>query len=154
MENQFLSSLFLVGEKDGGNHPVISLKEINKSILYAHFKMEELFLFKELLMTGNLLRNIDLKYAILQFHRLTKNCKIPVERQFIKISIPLFQPLFSTKSIYKAHESNNFSVEKILHQNCNLLGPYAFNGGLKGRTFNCSECTNKPTTESGISCQC
>ena len=76
MENQFLSSLFLVGEKDGGNHPVISLKEINTSILYAHFKMEELFLFKELLMTGNLLRNIDLKYAILQFHRQKAHKKI------------------------------------------------------------------------------
>ena len=76
MENQFLSSLFLVGEKDGGTHPVISLKEINKSILYAHFKMEELFLFKELLMTGNLLRNIDLKYAILQFHRQKAHKKL------------------------------------------------------------------------------
>ena len=51
MENQCLSSLFLVWKKDEGNRLVINLKELNKSIPYVHFKMEGLFLLKELLMT-------------------------------------------------------------------------------------------------------
>ena len=46
-EDQFLSSLFLVEKKDGGNRPVVNLKELNRNIPYQHFKMEGLFLLKE-----------------------------------------------------------------------------------------------------------
>ena len=37
------------------------LKDLNKSILCANSKMEGLFLLKELLMPGDLMRKIDLK---------------------------------------------------------------------------------------------
>ena len=36
-EDQFLSILFLVKK----NRPVVNLKDLNKIILYQHFKMEE-----------------------------------------------------------------------------------------------------------------
>ena len=48
-EDQFLSLLFLVKKKDGGNHQVVNLKDLNSNIPYQHFKMEELFLLKEIL---------------------------------------------------------------------------------------------------------
>ena len=35
--------------KDGGNHPVINLKNLNKFIPYEHFKMEGLLCLKFLL---------------------------------------------------------------------------------------------------------
>ena len=54
MENKFLSLLFLVRKKNGGNCPIISLKDLNKSVPYANFKMEGIFLLKELLMPGDL----------------------------------------------------------------------------------------------------
>ena len=46
-EDQFLSSLFLVKRKDGGNQPAVNLKDLNSNIPYQHFKMEEMFLLKE-----------------------------------------------------------------------------------------------------------
>ena len=49
-EDQFLSSLFLVKKKDGGNRPVVNLKDLNRNIPYQHFKMEVLFLLKEMLL--------------------------------------------------------------------------------------------------------
>ena len=60
-EYQFLSSLFLVKKKDGGNHPVVNLKDLNNKILYQHLEMEGLFLLKEMLLPGDKMCKIDLK---------------------------------------------------------------------------------------------
>ena len=51
--SQFLSNLFLVPKKDGGNRPVINLKALNSFIPYSHFKMEGLHLLKDLLSENN-----------------------------------------------------------------------------------------------------
>ena len=40
---KFLSNIFLVGERDGGNRPVVNLRYLNQFIPYQHFKMEGLF---------------------------------------------------------------------------------------------------------------
>ena len=62
-EDQLLSSLFLVKKKDGENQPTVNLKDLNCSILYQHFKMEGLFLLKEMLLPGDKMCEIDLKDA-------------------------------------------------------------------------------------------
>ena len=60
-EDQFLSSLFLVKKKDGRIHPVVNPKDLNKNILYQHFKMDGLFPLKEMLLPGDKMCKIDLK---------------------------------------------------------------------------------------------
>ena len=39
-EEGFYSTLFLVPKKDGGQRPVVNLKELNKFVATSHFKME------------------------------------------------------------------------------------------------------------------
>ena len=74
-KDQFLSTLFLVAKKDTEHHPVINLKKLNWYIPYKHFKMEGLFLLKEILQKNNYMCKIDLKDAILQlpFIRAPRN---------------------------------------------------------------------------------
>ena len=62
-QGQFLSNLFLVEKKDGGNHPVINFKNLNKFIPYEHFKMAGLHCLKFLLKQDDFLCKIDLKEA-------------------------------------------------------------------------------------------
>ena len=60
---QFLSNLFLVEKKNGGNGPAINLKNLNKFILHEDFKMESLHCLKLFLEQDDLLCKIDLKEA-------------------------------------------------------------------------------------------
>jgi len=60
---QILSPIFIVPKKDSGFRPVINLKGLNQKIQYLHFKMEGLFLLKDLLQPGDLMCKLDLKDA-------------------------------------------------------------------------------------------
>ena len=60
---QFVSPLFLVPKKDGGQRPVINLKALNSCVLYQHFKMEGLHLLKDLIQPGDYMVKLDLKDA-------------------------------------------------------------------------------------------
>ena len=61
--NGFLSTLFLVPKKDGGQRPVINLKSLNSFVNAPHFKMEGIHTLKSLLKKGDWLLKIDLKDA-------------------------------------------------------------------------------------------
>ena len=62
-QGEFLSNLFLVGKKEGGNWPIINLKKLNKNVPYDHFKMEGLHCLKYHLQHGDYLCKIDLQDA-------------------------------------------------------------------------------------------
>ena len=46
---EFISLLFLAEKNDGGQHPVINLKNLNLFVSYEHFRMESLNLLQFLL---------------------------------------------------------------------------------------------------------
>ena len=61
----FISSLFVVPKKGGGNRPVVNLKPLNQFLIYEHFKMEGIHMLRDLLKQGDWLVKIDLKDAYL-----------------------------------------------------------------------------------------
>ena len=61
----FISSLFVVPKKDGGNRPVVNLKPLNQFLVYEHFKMEGIHMLRDLLRQGDYMVKIDLKDAYL-----------------------------------------------------------------------------------------
>ena len=64
-KEQFLSNIFIVKKKDGGNGPVNNLKELNQHIPFLHFKMESLQFLKTLLQKNEYMCKLDLKDAYL-----------------------------------------------------------------------------------------
>ena len=64
--HSFVSQIFLVEKKDGGQRPVINLKGLNQFVRVEHFKMEGLHLLPDLLQSGDWMVKMDLKDAYLQ----------------------------------------------------------------------------------------
>ena len=62
----FVSQIFLVEKKDGGQRPVINLKGLNRFVKTKHFKMEGLHLLPDLLQPQDWIVKMDLKDAYLQ----------------------------------------------------------------------------------------
>ena len=46
-EPGFVSSLFMVPKKGGGQRPVINLKALNNFVEYSHFKMEGIHMLRD-----------------------------------------------------------------------------------------------------------
>ena len=64
-KDSFISNIFLVQKKGGGQRPVINLKDLNNFLRYEHFKMEGVHLLKDLLLQNDWMVKIDLKDAYL-----------------------------------------------------------------------------------------
>lgn len=62
-EKGFYSAVFLVPKRDGKWRPVINLRELNRFIRTAHFKMEDIQSVRDLLLESDWLTRIDLKDA-------------------------------------------------------------------------------------------
>ena len=62
-QQQFVSNMFLVAKKDGGQRPVINLKPLNCYVNTEHFKMEGIHCLPNLLKSGDWMAKIDLKDA-------------------------------------------------------------------------------------------
>ena len=63
LDGGFVSNIFLVPKKDGGQRPVVNLKALNQFVQTDHFKMEGLHTVKQLVRPGDWLIKIDLKDA-------------------------------------------------------------------------------------------
>ncbi|CAC5404629.1 unnamed protein product [Mytilus coruscus] len=50
-------------KKNGGQRPVLNLKQLNQHVMYQHVKMEGLFMIKDLLTVSDFMLKIDLKEA-------------------------------------------------------------------------------------------
>ena len=64
--DSYVSQIFLVEKKDGGQRPVINLKGLNQFVVQEHFKMEGLHLLPDLLQPKDWMAKLDLKDAYLQ----------------------------------------------------------------------------------------
>ena len=66
LPESFVSQIFLIEKKDGGQRPVVNLKCLNQFMRVEHFKMEGLHLLQDLIQPGDWMIKLDQKDAYLQ----------------------------------------------------------------------------------------
>ena len=103
---QFLSSIFIIPKKDTGHRPVINSKKLNKHIPCEHFKMEGLFLLKEVFQKGDYMSCAKSISRCIFFSalasRISKICKVLMEGSVVPVPIcPCFDLDPATKIFTK-----------------------------------------------------
>ena len=132
-KGEFVSNLFLEKKKDGGQRPVVNLKQLNAFIPYCHFKMEGLQNLKYMLQKGDYIYKLDLKDAYFS---------VPLDKnsgQFVRFRwsgnlceflLLLFWSGTSTTNIHKIAKKANDNLTQDKHQNNNLLRRHAIDWSL------------------------
>ena len=136
-KDQFLSTPVLVAKKDTGHCPVINLKKLDWYIPYEHFKMEGLFLLKEILQKNDYMGKIDLKDAYFAVPLLSSSQK------YIRLKwkgnlyqfLCLCFGLSSAPRVFTKHGDPNFGHAEIECETDNISRRYFDNGINKKRNL-------------------
>ena len=127
-KGEFVSNLFLVKKKDGGQRPVINLKQLIAYIPYCDFKMEGLQNLKYMLQKGDYMCKTRFKRCVL-FSSLGKKfkaiCLLSLVRKLVRVPLPLLWFETSSTNIHKIVKSAKDNLTQDKHQNNNLLRPHA-----------------------------
>lgn len=116
----FISSMFIVPKKDGGNRPVINLKPLNQFLVYENFKMEGIHMLRDLLKPDDYLVKIDLKDAYLT---------VPIWKHHQKYLRFLWK---GTQDIHKINETSSGCFKTAGHSPSDILGRHTNHGGIAG----------------------
>ena len=121
LKREFYSSLFLISKKDGGNHAVKNLKDLNQFIPYKHFKMEGLQ--KYVLQKWDYMCKTDLKdaYFSVPLHKDWRNLvRFLWGRKLVWVSVPMLWFGTSSHNIHKIIKGSNLSFETSDDNDYNL----------------------------------
>ena len=134
-KGEFISNVFLVSKKEGGNRPVINLKALNQFLPYEHFKMEGLHNLKDLIEQDDYFCKIDLKdayFSIPLAQKSQKYVRFIWKEKLYEFVCLCFGLSLAPRIFYKITESAHCLAEKAQYKSDNLLGRPAHYGGHKG----------------------
>lgn len=116
MEAGFVSSLFMVPKKGGGQRPVINLKGLNNYLEYFHFKMEGIQMLRDLLRKRRLYVGIGPQgYLFHGFNLVTSPeiSKNSMEDNNVEICVPPLWLCQCSKSLYQNNETSGGLVAQM-----------------------------------------
>ena len=126
---RFLSNLFLVAKKGGGQRPVINLRNLNKYVQYHHFKMEGIHMLKDMINPKDWACKDRSKRCILHSANKSKLPAIsllPMGGSLLPISVPRIWSGECPKSLHKAYEASDLLPSQTRRAYDSLSGRYAF----------------------------
>ncbi len=113
----FISSMFVVPKKDGGNCPVVNLKPLNQYLVYEHFKMEGIHMLRDLLQQGDFFGEDRSKGCLSVGTHQEKSPKVSslsLARKHARVCLPSLRLSYSPKGFHKIDEARcTFEAESI-----------------------------------------
>ena len=152
-KDQFLSNIFTVKKKDGGNRPVINLKELNQYIPFLHFKMESLQSLKTLLQKKRVhvqTRPQGRIFISPTFSGRPKESDVSMGRNSVRVSLPVLWPCINPICFHKTPKDPHGSFKKHKHTHNNLFGRHVDYWQNKGRDYSSTRYSQSFTSVSGI----
>ena len=141
-KNQYLSNLFLVSKRDGGNRPVINLKHLNNFIPYQHFKKEGLNLLQNMLQKRLHVPAGSKRRLLLCSSKkgIKEICTVLVGRDTLLVPLSLFWSRSIVFNIYQNFKGTNFPPEKASETCDNIYGRHftevTDTGRVNGQRYN------------------
>ena len=132
----FVSQIFLVEKKEGGQRPVINLKALNTFVKHEHFKMEGLHFLPDLIQSEDWMIKLDLKDAYLQvpIHTEHQPPSIPMGRQELPISMSPIRTDICPTGFLQNNETCGGSTSTHGDSSSHLPRRYPSNASSNGAT--------------------
>ena len=126
----FISALFLVPKKGGGQRPAVNLRPLNQYIPYKHFKMEGIHMLRDLLRKGNYMVKIDLK-----------------DGKTIRVCMPTFRPVNCPSGVNEVNETCGCPIKETGYLSYYIPGQHTYY--RRGRNPSQSTCTESLQSSGG-----
>ena len=127
----FVSSIFLVPKKGGGQRPLVNLRHLNQFITYEHFKMEGIHMLKDLLR-----KRRDRPEGCL-FHSASlaeppKVSEVCLERNNVRVCLPALRAGKCFQSLHQTYETCRSPVTTTGYQTDSLFRRHAYHRSIPG----------------------
>ena len=122
-QDGFVSNLFLVPKKGGGQRPVINLKHLNQFVMYEHFKMENIHMLRTLLKERRLSGQNRFEGCLLHDPCLgesPKNSEVSLEGDSLRVCLPSIRTCFSPAGFQQDNEAGSRTIAPVGDTHCNL----------------------------------
>ena len=127
----FVSNLFLVPKKGGGQRPVKNLNHLNHFVKYEHFKMENIHMLRDLLKKRRLSGKNRFEGCVCHNPHLGKPPKISevsLEGESLRVCLPSIWTSFRPTSLHQNHETGNRAFALVRDSSYNLSRRHADHG--------------------------
>ena len=149
--NGFLSNIFLVPKKDGGQRPVINLKALNQFLHPHHFKIEGIHTLRDLVRPGDWLTKVDLKDAFFTIPILPQEVpQVQLPREHIPVQLPHLRSLLGTMGLYQDPQTSNSHSETVGGTVDSIHRRHTNPGGDQGTSLRGNSSPDIPTGKSGF----
>ena len=135
---EFVSNIFTIPKKNGGNRPVIDMRGLSRLVEYTPFRMEDISLLKPVLKQGDFMTKHDSRDAYLT---LQVDNKLRIYLRFcwrgvlLPIHLPSFRSLFFRLNFHQSNEVSD-SICKSHGYQIIIFSRQHFDHGKLSRSFN------------------
>ena len=132
---EFVSNIFTIPKKSGGNSPVIDMRVSSELVKYIPFRMEDVSLLKSVVKQRDFMTKLDIRdaYITVPMNKKIKNLfLLHLKGCTLSIHLPLFRFLFFRQNFHQSNEASDCISKSHGDQFINFSRQHIDHGKLSG----------------------